>query len=63
MHIKLDCQTLVCVYLPYDNGLLSGHLDFQEALGELDGFLVAQDFDSLAIVGDFNVDFCRTDRR
>jgi len=43
IHIELDCQTLlVCVYLPFDNGLLSGHLDFQEALGELDGFLVAQ---------------------
>ena len=64
IHVKSDCQTLllVCVYMPFDNGLTSGHLEFQEALGELEGFLDAQDFDSLAVVGDFNVDFRRTDR-
>ena len=60
-----DCLTLllVCVYLPFNNGLYSGHFEFQETLHELEGFIDSQDYDMLAVVGDFNVDFSRTDRR
>ena len=59
-----DCRTLllVCVYLPFDNGLYSGHFEFQETLDQLEGFIDSQDYDMLAVVGDFNVDFSRTDR-
>ena len=59
-----DCLTLllVCVYLPFDNGLYPGHFEFQETLDQLEGFIDSQDYDMLAVVGDFNVDFSRTDR-
>ena len=59
------CLTLllVCVYLPFDNGLYSGHFEFQETLDQLEGFIDSQDYDMLAVVGDFNVDFSHTDRR
>ena len=60
-----DCLTLllVCANLPFDNGLYSGHFEFQETLDQLEGFIDSQDYDMLAVVGDFNVDFSRTDRR
>ena len=51
---------LVCVYLPSDTGLSS---EYQEALGELEGFLDSQVYDSLAIVGDFNIDFSHSARQ
>ena len=56
-----DCLTLllVCVYLTFDNGLYSGHFDFQETLDQLEGFIDSQDYDMLAVVGDFNVDLDR----
>ena len=54
---------LVCVYLPFDNGLYSGHFEFQETLDQLEGFIDSQDYAMLAVVGDFNVDFSCTDRR
>ncbi len=53
---------LVCVYMPYDNGLPSGEVEFCSMLGELEGFLDTQRYDYLAVIGDFNVDFSRTDR-
>ena len=34
---------LVCVYMPFDTGLSYGVLEYQEALGELEGFLDSQD--------------------
>ena len=54
-----DCLTLllICVYLPFDNGLYSGHFELQETLDQLEGFIDSQDYDMLAVVGDFNVDF------
>ena len=54
---------LVCVYLPSDTGLSSGIFEYQEALGELEGFQDSQVYDSLAIVGDFNMDFSRSARQ
>jgi len=49
---------LVCVYLPTDYGSAT-HEDFLLALGELEGFICSQSFDSLMIIGDFNIDFNR----
>ena len=49
------------MYLPSDTGLSFGVLEYQEALGE--GFLDSQVYDSLAIVSDFNIDFCRSARQ
>ena len=37
----------------------SSHLEYLNTLGELQGFIDAQQFDMLIIVGDFNVDFDR----
>lgn len=56
-----DSETLllVCVYLPYDTGLTSVNQEYIETLGELVGFLDSQEYDDLAIVGDFNTDICR----
>ena len=54
---------LVCVYLPSDTGLSSRVVEYQETLGELEGFLGSQDYDSLAIVGDFSIDFSRSARQ
>ena len=51
------------MYLPSDTGLSFGVLEYQEALGELEGFLDSQVYDSLAIVGDFNIDFSRLARQ
>ena len=53
---------MVCVYLPTDYGSATSHEDFLLALGELKGFICSQSFDSLVIIGDFNVDFNRGDR-
>ena len=53
---------LVCLYLPYDDGMVSDAYKFVEVLGELQGFLDSRHFDLLSIVGDFNVDFTRTHR-
>ena len=49
---------VVCVYMPafVDS---SSHLEYLNTLGELQGFIDAQQFDMLIIVGDFNVDFDR----
>ena len=60
-----DCLTLLlaCVYLPFNNGLYLGHFRFQETLDQLEGFIDSQDYDMLAVVCDFNVDFSHTDRR
>ena len=46
-----DCLTLllVCVYLPFDNGLYSGHFEFQETLDQLEGFIDSQDYAMLAV--------------
>lgn len=66
VHLKIsDNKTLLltCVYLPFNTGLSSGVLEYQEALKELKGFLDSQDYDSLAIVGDFNIDFSRSARQ
>ena len=38
-------------------GTPASHDDFLFALGELEGFIISQSFDSLLIAGDFNVDF------
>ena len=48
---------LVCVYLPTDYGTHTSHDDF---LGQLEGFICSQSYDSLVIMGDFNVDFDRS---
>lgn len=60
-----DSETLllICVYLPYDTGLSSGNQEYLETLSELEGFLDSQDYDALAIVGDFNTDFRRDGRQ
>ena len=60
-----DCLTLHldCVYLPFDNGHYSGHFEFQETLDQLEDFIDSQDYDMLAVVGDFKVDFSCTDKR
>ena len=50
---------VVCVYLPFD---ASDSLKFGEVLCELEAFLNTQYYDLLAVVGDFNVDFSRTNR-
>ena len=49
---------VVCVYMPafVDS---SSHLGYLNTLGELQGFIDAQQFHMLIIVGDFNVDFDR----
>ena len=51
-------HTWLCVYMPafVDS---SSHLEYLNTLGELQGFIDAQQFDMLIIVGDFNVDFDR----
>ena len=51
------CLTLllVCVYLPFDNGLYLGHLNFKKHWISWK-VLLTQDYDMLAVVGDFNVD-------
>ena len=49
---------LVCVYLPTDYSSATSCEDFLLALEELEGFICSQ-FDSLMIIGDFNVDFNR----
>ena len=51
------------MYLPSDTGLSFGVLEYQEALGELESFLDSQVYDSLAIVGDFNIDFSHSARQ
>ena len=53
---------VVCAYLPFDNGHASDSLKFSEVLCELEAFLSTQCYDLLAVVGDFNVDFTRTNR-
>ena len=42
---------LVCVYLPTDYGTPSSHDEFLLVLGELEGFICSQSFDSLLIIG------------
>ena len=42
VHLKIpynETLLLLCVYLPFDTGLYSGILEYQEALGELESFL------------------------
>ena len=51
---------LICVYLPTDYGTLSSRDDFLYVIGELEGFINSQSFNSLLIVGDFNADFNRS---
>ena len=51
---------LVCVYFPYDNGLAEDIYKFGAVLSELEGFLESRKYDLLAVVGDFNVQFART---
>ncbi len=50
---------LICVYLPTDYNNRSSRDEFLFVLAELEGFIQAQQFDSLLIVGDFNVDLDR----
>ena len=58
--IVKPCFLCAYSYLPFDNCLFLGHLEFQEALDELEGFIDSQDDDiiiyMLAVVGDFSVD-------
>jgi len=62
--IRLSDQTgrillIICVYLPTDYGTSFSHDEFLFVLGELEGFIHSESFDSLLIAGDFNVDFDR----
>ena len=59
--IRLSDQTgrillIICVYLPTDYGTSSSHDEFLFVLGELEGFIHSESFDSLLIAGDFSVD-------
>ena len=37
----------------------SSHCEYLNTLGEIEGFIVSQQFDNIVLVGDFNVDFDR----
>ena len=50
---------IVCVYLPTDYGTTDFCDDFLFALAGLNGFIDSQSYNSLLLVGDFNVDFDR----
>ena len=52
----------MCIFAIRYRPFLQG-FKYQEALGELEGFLDSQDYDSLAIVGDFSMDFGRSARQ
>ena len=50
---------LICVYLPTAYASPTSTTDFLLVLGEIEGFIATQSYDSLLIIGDFNVDFAR----
>ena len=49
---------LISVYMPSQCGP-SSHCEYLNTLGEIEGFIVSQQFDNIVLVGDFNVDFDR----
>ena len=53
-------QLLLIVYFPTDDGTSSSKDNLNDTLGELKGLLIAQQFDSLLVAGDFNTDVCRS---
>ena len=50
-------QLLLIVYFPTDDGTSSSKDNLNE---ELEGLLIAQQFDYLLVAGDFNTDVCRS---
>ena len=51
---------IVNVYFPTDDGTSSSKDNLNDTLGELEGLLIAQQFDYLLVDGDFNTDVCRS---
>ena len=51
---------IVNVYFPTDDGTSSSKDNLNDTLGELEGLLIAPQFDYLLVAGDFNTDVCRS---
>ena len=49
---------IVNVYFPNDDSTSSSKDNLNDTLGELEGLLIAQQFDYLLVSGDFNTDVC-----
>ena len=51
---------IVNAYFPTDDGTSSSKDNLNDTLGELEGLLIAPQFDYLLVAGDFNTDVCRS---